>query len=210
MQKRPIILSIPLTLALAPDMCAAPQNSPPNVLLAGDTPNTWNPYSCLVLISSMHASASLVCISRSELQCVAVCCSVLQCVAECCSVLQVLSASLLCFSSLPLQLFPLCLCMPFLHVMSACACHVCLSMSCLRDLFHACLTPSSLHTRRCSVLQCVAVCCSVLQCDIHRIFPASFRVSSHVSCVQLFVRVRACVCMCVRACVCPTWKCRYT
>ena len=89
-------------------------------------------------------------------RCVAVCCSVLQCVAVCCSVLQCLAVSC---SVLQWQwqhgervLFWLrswgCL-LPGCCIVLQCAAMCCSVLLC-------CLV-------RCSVLQCVAVCCSLLR-----------------------------------------------
>jgi len=80
----------------------------------------------------------------SVLQCVAVCCSVLQCVAVCCGVLQSVSV---CSSVLQLQFF------------AVSVRHSIIARYRWQNENYI-ETGSSLH---CSVLQCVAVCCSAMQ-----------------------------------------------
>jgi len=96
-------------------------------------------------LSSVQAPPSLLSLTKvlqchgvavccSVLQCCAVCCSALQCVAVCCSVLQYVSEQWL-FSELPSSL-----------------------------MSHTGNAQGVSLSRRCSVLQCVAMFCSVLQC----------------------------------------------
>jgi len=92
-------------------------------------------------------------------QCVAVCCSVLQCVAVCCSVL--LQCEAVCCRS--------CLFTPDLQIQVCCSISQCVVAVCdsvLQFLFPptASTAPGVLQCAAlnyCSVLQCIAVCCSV-------------------------------------------------
>jgi len=105
-------------------------------------------YDCVLQCVAVYCSVLLCC---SELQCVTVCCSVLQCVAVCCSVVQILLET----DFFP-QTRPRIICLvtkkDFLHTEPTLKC---VAMHC--------------NVRR-SVLQYVAVCCSVLQCvAVHKI-----------------------------------------
>jgi len=105
-----------------------------------------------------HIRAQLIAGCCSVLQCVAVCCSALQCVAACCSVLQrvALSCSVLH-------------CLAQTHARRRTATS-CLMVELNKRAFVTCKSCSFLARGSChkragkSVLQCVAVCCSVLQC----------------------------------------------
>ena len=89
-----------------------------------------------------HFMAEVCC---SVLQFVAVCCSVLQCAAVCCCVLQ----------CVVWQCFYVFLTLKMCLLLSAVVrCH-CLAEVCERG-----------RETLCCVLQCVAVCCSVLQCGV--------------------------------------------
>jgi len=181
-------------------MCAPPQKSLPNDLLAGDTPNTWNPYVCLGLISSMQAAACLLYISLLHVIFASVC--------------------LVCMTCLPLQLFPLCLCMSSLPVHVFFASHLCL---CLSSLFasasHVCLCMYFVHvisTCACHVscvmchVSCVSACRVWMTCLMHAspVFSAyktsreSFpRLSVSLLICRAYSCLYACVHVCVRACV---------
>jgi len=119
----------------------------------------WNTKKCLSQVISLISSVAVRC---SVLQCVAGCCSVLQCVAVCCSVLQCVAV---CCSVL--QCVAVC-----------CSIMQCVALSTtLQHKIHqtVCLLSHLSHNKShddsretlfgvALMLQCVAVCCSVLQC----------------------------------------------
>jgi len=124
-----------------------------------------------------------VAVCCSVLQCVTVCCSVLQCVAVCCSVLQSVNEHRSSF------LNPSVLTKTIAEANSwLCSC-VCCSVL-LQCVVAVC----------CSVLQCVAVCCS------RRLAIGHISVCVCV-CVYVCMCVYVCVymCVCVYVCVCVCW-----
>ena len=102
-----------------------------------------------------------VAVSCGMLRCVAVCCSMLQYVAVCCSVLQ---CAAVCRSALQRKIVLL-ICVPWLtHMCAMMHSYVC------RNTFR--YKPNTVCTAR-HMVQCVAVCCSVLQfvagCSEHHV-----------------------------------------
>ena len=104
--------------------------------------------SARLLCYNQRCCSVLQCVAAccSVLQCVVVCCSVLQCVAVCCSVLQCAAVALRRNSALDCPCVAAVL-MPFA----------------MRALHDAQCTIKGVAVR-CSMLQCVVVCYSVLQC----------------------------------------------
>jgi len=115
---------------------------------------------CVAVYYSLHAAterdkgASLLqcdAVCCSVLQCVAVCCSVIQCVAACCSVLQ---CDAVCCSALQ--------CVVVSHSVLQCNAVYCsMHAACVHTVYYSVLQCVAVN---CSVLQCVAVHCSVSQC----------------------------------------------
>jgi len=159
------------------------------------------------------------------LQCVAVCCSVLQCVAVCCSVLQCnthmfhVYCSVLHCVAVYCSLHPH---VPCVLQWSAVYCIVLQSIAVCTNKFHhmSCLT-SSIDW---SALQCVVVCCSMLQrvaadavcCRscvappsqlLSRALPLFSSMHSHAlytycACVYICVCMCACIYVCMCVCTC--------
>ena len=97
--------------------------------------------------------------SPPVLQCVSVCCSVLQCVAVCCSVLQcdVVRCSVL-------QRIAVCCSVSFSSSCTCCCCMCVLSLCIFNRRFDTCVFMTTMYiSGSCRVLQCVAVCCSMMQ-----------------------------------------------
>jgi len=117
------------------------------------------------------------CLFSNVLKCVSASCSVLQCVAVCCSVLQ--CVALCCcehrlFSSVLQRVAVGCSVLQFVAASVAC-CRVCCTVFqrvivCSSVLHSHCIQLFNITTCDCErrsfscVFQCVAVCCSVLQC----------------------------------------------
>ena len=120
--------------------------------------------------SSLRCEAVRCC---GVLQCDAVCCSALQCVAVCSSVLQ-------CVTGDGTYMFPTCICMCVCVSVCTCVC----------------------------VCVCVCVCCSVLQCDAVWCSLVQVLLHTYIAYVYVCVCARAPTCMCV--CVCGSmglWVC---
>ena len=143
----------------------------------------------------------------SALQRVAACCSVLQRVAACCSVLQRVAA---CCSALHcVSAFHQSVCTPSRYCV--CVCCSVLQRGAISSIKVSVCSHGAVCVHIGGVLQCVAVCCRMVQfiaacCRVlHRRVAAcrsesSIKVSvcSHFVCVC----VRVCACVCVRVCVC--------
>ena len=122
---------------------------------------------CVCRTSSLTVVRLCVLQCCSVLQCVAVCCRVLQCVAECCSIVvccSVLRCVAVCHSVIP---------WPFAFIehfhsqwrdFASCLLQ-CVAVCCsMLQYVAVCCSVLQCVAVRCSVLQCVAMCCSVLQC----------------------------------------------
>ena len=117
--------------------------------------------------------------SFSMLQCVAVCCSVLQCVAVYCSVLHCASQSVAA-----------CVAVVRTHTAllqhAAVCCSVCYNVS-VTTCCSMCCSGSRAHhppLACCSVLQCVAVYCSVLHCASQSVAACFAVVRTHTALLQ--------------------------
>ena len=117
-----------------------------------------------------EVSHELICVTcLFGIMCVAVCCSVLQCVAVCCSVLHCVTVC-----------------------GSVCYCECCGMLQCVAVSVDSCEVSPSYHVR-CSVLQRVAACCSVLQ------RPLPLRQHTHARRTRHIRPVGVCVCVRARA-----------
>jgi len=135
------------------------------------------------------------------LQCVAVCCSVLPCVVVCCRVLQCVAV---------------CCCATFWRNTDAYVwrrqsfirvtrlIHVCgMTYPCVVECVAVCWSVLQCVAVCCSVLQCVAVCCSVLQCVAWHIHVSVTRVPQRCGADSMKIRWALCeACSFVCACVC--------
>jgi len=137
-----------------------------------------------VCCSVVQCGAVCVAVCCSVLQCVAVCCSVLQCVAVCCSVLQCVAV---CCSVLPcVAVF--CRHTATTHCNNSLQQHTATAHCnnlCNNTLQQYMATPHTATTLQhaLSVLQCVAACCSVLQCQWHTCLAANSP-PTHTSALQ--------------------------
>jgi len=122
---------------------------------------------------AMCSVCQLKCVSSSVLKCVAVCCSVLQCVAVCCSVLHCVEAK----ETMCSVYYVFRVCPPHVHMCQ---------FQCVSCSFVAVYC----NVLPCSVLQCVAVCCSERN-GLFRVYPLLIRMCQF-QCVSCSVSIAVC------------------